>query len=374
MIREQKPPFSGCELPMRTNTPFDEALAQRLPLPLAQLYRRAHNGKSGQDRHHAAYYLFEAALKLLGCTAVARYFDAGRTPDAALTELLRNLGRPSVGHWWGIARALTGELADGEDGFAALRDLLGKTREDLPRVAGLDAALLSALDGRSGSKTTVCLSELFDRLVRYRNREFGHGAVGQRSSAFYEEMGRALLAGLAQLVERVDVLAGGKLVYLADVRRLSSGVWLVDRYELTGETPRRLESLEVSHEEAAGLLPQRVYLAGPKLHALHPLLGYDFEANEALFLNARRGKQRIESLCYTTGKVVDRVEPPAQNALLADLLDQPAPEEATAIRGAGKRSLWGRGRGADAPGGVHVAGRAGPGRHGRGPSRMAAIA
>ena len=45
-----------------------------------------------------------------------------------------------------------------------------------------------------------------------------------------------------------------------------------------------------------------------------------------MFLNARRGKQRVESLCYTTGKVVDRVEPPAQNALLANLLEQPLPE------------------------------------------------
>ena len=236
-------------------------------MPLAQLYRRAHNAKSGQDRHHAAYYLWEAALKLLGASAVACYLDSGRAPDAALAELLHNLGRPSVGHWWALIRALTVELADHDSGFSALRELLlGKTREDLPRVAGLDAALLSALNERSGSKTTVRLSELFDRLVRYRNREFGHGAVGQRSSAFYEEMGRAMLAGLPQLLERLDVLVGGRLLYLADVRRLPSGGWLVERYELTGDTPRRLESLEVSHEEAAGLLPQRVYLAGPKLH------------------------------------------------------------------------------------------------------------
>ena len=53
---------------MNRQLPFDETLVQRLPLPLAQLYRRAHNAKSPLERHHAAYYLWEAALKLLGST------------------------------------------------------------------------------------------------------------------------------------------------------------------------------------------------------------------------------------------------------------------------------------------------------------------
>src|SRR6516225_4636238 len=56
---------------------------------------------------------------------------------------------------------------------------------------------------------------------------------------------------------------------------------------------------------------------------LHPLAAYDFESNEFQFLNARRGKQRVEYLCYTSGRSVDRVESAAQNALLAELLDMP---------------------------------------------------
>jgi hypothetical protein len=159
--------------------------------------------------------------------------------------------------------------------------------------------------------------------VRYRNQEFGHGAAGQRDSRHYREVGNALLAGTAQLLERLDVLAGRRLVYLADVRRLGSGAWLVGRFELAGEGPRRLESLETTHEEAAALLPQQVYLAGAELQPLHPLVAYDPEANEFFFLNARRGKQRVEYLCCTSGRPSDRVEPAAQNALLAGLLDMP---------------------------------------------------
>lgn len=302
----------------------DDALVNRLPLPLAQLYRRAHNAKSAPERHHAAYYLWEAALKLLGSSAVATFLDSGRTPDARLAETLQTLARPAVGHWWAIIRALTVELADADTDFARMKELLlGKARSDLPRVAGLDAALLAGLDGTPGSRGSVRLTELFDRLVRYRNQEFGHGAVGQRPARHYEEMGRALLAGVPQLLERLDVLAGRRLVYLADVRRLGGGAWLVERYELAGESPRRLESLERTPEEAAALLPQQVYLAGSALLPLHPLVAYDFEANEFLFLNARRGKQRVEYLSYTSGRPVDRVETAAQNALLARLLNMP---------------------------------------------------
>ncbi|MGH7174323.1 MAG: hypothetical protein ACRELG_28995 [Gemmataceae bacterium] len=91
---------------------LDEQRVQRLPLPLAQLYRRAHNAKSAQERHHAAYFLWEAALKLLGCAAVVSFLHAGRTPDARLAEVLQKLARPSVGPWGALVRALTVELAD----------------------------------------------------------------------------------------------------------------------------------------------------------------------------------------------------------------------------------------------------------------------
>ena len=61
---------------MSADLRFDDALAQRLPLPLAQLYRRAFNAKGARDRHDAAYYLWEATLKLLGSAAIAAYASA----------------------------------------------------------------------------------------------------------------------------------------------------------------------------------------------------------------------------------------------------------------------------------------------------------
>ena len=49
---------------------IDEELVHRLPLPLARLYRRAHNAKGALERHLQAYQLWEASLKLLGSVAV----------------------------------------------------------------------------------------------------------------------------------------------------------------------------------------------------------------------------------------------------------------------------------------------------------------
>jgi serine/threonine protein kinase len=328
----------------------DEQLAQRLPLPLAQLYRRAHNAQTAQERHLAAFYLWEAALKLLGCAAIVTYADRGER-DPHLAERLQNLARPSLGHWWEFIRLLVPALADsGDGGFRAVREVvLGQSRDDLPHAAGLDAVLCEVLENAAGARSTVRVGELFDRLVRYRNRELGHGAAGQRSNDFHERMGGVLLAGIAELLGQMDVLAGRRMVHVAEVRQLASGAWLVQRYELRGESPRRLESLEVPGADAAllprpglvylagpgqipGLLPVTrpgddasgfAYLAGPGqipgLLPLHPLLLFAAETDEVLFLNSTRG--RAEYLCYTTGRTADRPDlGTEQRAVLARIL------------------------------------------------------
>jgi WD40 repeat protein/serine/threonine protein kinase len=318
----------------------DEQLLQQLPLPLAQLCRRACNGRTPLERHQAAFYLWEAALKLLACVAVVEYAES-RSHDPQLVERLKNLARPSLGHWWEFVRRLVPVLAQrGDSGFTAVRDLvLGRARDDLPRSAGLDALLLEVLDGRSGPRSTVRLTELIDRLVQYRNREFGHGAAGQRSPDHYERLARALLAGATEVLGRLDVLAGRRLLAIGEVRRQASGHWLVELFALTGESAKRLESLEFPETQADRLpRPEQVYLGtargAPVLHALHPLVFFDAQSGQAYLLNARRGKRGIEYLCYGSGETLRREELHADHrALLARVLDQavdPAAAEAWA--------------------------------------------
>jgi hypothetical protein len=72
---------------------------RKLALPLAQLIRRARNAKTPLEKHLAAYLLWEAALKLLGATAVVTYAERG-VSDRNLAEHLKCLARPALGQWW----------------------------------------------------------------------------------------------------------------------------------------------------------------------------------------------------------------------------------------------------------------------------------
>ena len=325
--------------------PLDDQLPQRLPLPLAQLYRRAHNTKTAKDRHLTAFHLWEASLKLLASAAVIDYADLG-VADPDLADCLRNLARPSLGHWWEFARRLVPLLADrGLAGYPGVKELLlGRDRNDLPRAAGLDAALIDALDGKRTGRATVRLAELFDRLVRYRNATIGHGAPGQLREDQAGRMADALLAAAAEVFARLDVLAGRRLVYVEEVRP-ARGAWQVRWFDLTGESPRRLDPADLPRDTGEPVLDERaLYLSDPAappasgLRMLHPLLLFDPDPAEVLFLNTRRGKARVEYLCYTTGHLSDREEVGAERRqLLARALGvavSPADEAAWTARSA----------------------------------------
>ncbi|MEQ8788710.1 MAG: protein kinase [Pirellulaceae bacterium] len=322
-----------------------EDLLRALPLPLARLYRQAVNAKSALDRHQAAYFLWEAGLKLLGATAIVTYAQQG-DHDPTVADRLTNLARPALGHWWEFVRLLVPTLADGgDDGFGRVRDLvLGRMRDDLPRAAGLDAALRETLEMGAGARSTVRISELFDRLVRYRNRELGHGAAGQRSSRHYDRVGKAMLAGVAELLTHLDVLAGRRLLYVTDVHRKSTGDWGVEQLELLGETPRRLELLTIAADESEVLPnPGHLYVAHPvaqppgrsrastrppSLVSLYPLAVFDEEPSEVLLLNSRRGRQRTEYLCYSSGDVIEHQQLGSeQRELLRHILNIPVDEQ-----------------------------------------------
>ena len=154
----------------------DESLLARLPLPLNQIFRRAMNAKSPLEQHLSALYLFEVGLKLLASTAVVEYAALERI-DPQLQDCLKNLARPSLGQWWEIGRRLVPVLAEaGCPGYDSVQKLLlGRSRDDMPRAAGLDAVLRERLEAGTGSRATVRLSELFDRLVTLRNKGPGHG-------------------------------------------------------------------------------------------------------------------------------------------------------------------------------------------------------
>jgi serine/threonine protein kinase/tetratricopeptide (TPR) repeat protein len=317
---------------MLAESSIDDALVKRLPLPLAQLYVSAHNAqwKAPKDCHLVAFYLWEAALKTLAATAVAEYAARGEShPD--VEKYLENLARPAVGHWWGFVKRLVPILAaSGDESFGATeRQLFQKGGTDLPAVCLLYAAIRNRHDKTERSAPSrVRLDEFFDLMVWYRNHELGHGASGQAPDSHYRVMGQAMLAGVAELLGRLDPLAGRRLIHVEDVRRLDNGKSRLIWSELSGESPRTA-SLELPADAGglALLVPHRLYLDGPRpdreprsssasgpfqiddpgaLRQLHPLLIYDAESGNAFFLNSTRRKQRVEYLCYANNESIDR--------------------------------------------------------------------
>jgi serine/threonine protein kinase len=318
---------------MTGTTIFDDDLVRRLPLPLAQLYRSAYNSKTNLQRHNAACFLWEAALKLLGSTAIVAYAERSE-PAPDVCARLEHLARPSNGHWWEFVRLLLPLLAqDGDAGFQSAHDLiLGRGRNDWHRAASLDAALHEVLEGSGGPRKTIRLQPVFDRLVQYRNSELGHGATGQAAESFYERMGWALLLGVTEILRRLDVLAGRRLISVADVHFQCCGTWLIERYELTGEAPRRLDPLERPESEVARLpRPQRLYLQAPESATgaetvpgwpLHPLLLYEHETGDVFFFNGRSGERKIEYLDYHRNRKKKGVDLDSeQRTLLAQALN-----------------------------------------------------
>jgi hypothetical protein len=344
---------------MPTPLMSDEDLVRELPLPLAQLYRRAHNASAPLERHQATYYCWEAGLKLLASAALLEYAGRGGG-DPAVTARLGNLARPSLGHWWEFVHQLVPHLAEPPGGpFAQVKEgLLGRT-QSLPTSAALLAALRGALKQEVRRDKRWTVRELFDTLIQYRNVEVGHGSLGMRAEEFYGRMADALLAALPELFRRLDVLAGGRLVYVSEVSRDAGGSWVVELLELVGETARRAPALRLRQGGEGLPVPKRLYVrravtaAGemPSLASLHPLVIYEERARAVFFLNAQRGGDEVEYLDYVDGEHLAREDLAADHrVLMAKVLRAPVDAERLRTLAAGAR-----GEDAAAPGAVAAA-------------------
>ena len=313
---------------------IDDKLQARLPLPLAQLFRRTIVPGSTEKQALAVLSIFDATVKLLGVAAVVEYASLGKS-EVRFNELLTKLARPSLGQWWQFGRELIPFLADeGVPGYDALRrDLMVRKHEDLARVAGLDSVLRELMGEAPCARSTVRLVDLIERIIQFRNDNIGHGAFAEFGEKKLRRLTDALLAGLSQLLERVDVLAGGRLLYVTEVRG-TPGSWTVKLQELIGEHPRELPAQPIPRQHA-DCVPEerRLYLCRGNDIAngrrpLYPLALYEPDGERFFLLNARKGNVRTGYLCHVTN------EQPCESealrgehlALLARVLRMPVDE------------------------------------------------
>lgn len=84
---------------MEMDNKFHRDYLLRLPLPIAQLYSRAHNAKDGRGRHDNCFYLFEALIKLAACPLIGAYLEdaqRGGQRSQSIDKLLVQLSLPSL--------------------------------------------------------------------------------------------------------------------------------------------------------------------------------------------------------------------------------------------------------------------------------------
>jgi serine/threonine protein kinase len=302
------------------------------------------------EKHQTALHAWEATIKLVAAIAIAEYgAQAESCGDSEVAELLQKLARPSLGHWRQLARKLPQLLADaGDEGFQSLYDLFSRKHDGFASCREAIGCLEEATDGKRSGKKRIDIAHLLDLIVQYRNREVAHGALAQRDTSWYTRIGDALLGSLVEFATHCDLLARRRLVCPSEVHRLSTGQWQVQYLELTGTVLAPPRSVEMDDSASMSLpTPNHIYCVHPagadspargipvlepqKLLPLHPLLMFDSEVGDILFLNARNGERHLEYLSYLSGRQVrwDELEDD-QLDLLSRVLGQSVSREQTA--------------------------------------------
>ncbi len=309
-------------------TDFRRDYTLRLPLPLAQLYSRAHNAKSARDRHDLTYFLFEAAVRMAVAPLVLTYLNEiehGQPRSAIVERGLLHLSRPSAGHWIGLLRELSryfGERVDAATHpLGHLWKQLSVARSDLEGGLNLYRRIKHGPDGPVANDTSMSLLGLLDALVPYRNKIIGHGGV--RDAEFYESQIGPLLFPAANdlLSENVfDLLGppGSRLVSITEIRMIDKGRFEIGLREVMGLQGERCPPLIVSDADRSNLAPNTLAVHWPGRAIplrLDPLLQYRESelSDEMWFLNSIPSGRYIEYLNYANSKTEQN------RALMADM-------------------------------------------------------
>lgn len=283
----------------------------------------AQNANSAFLFHQAAFYAWEATLRLASSVVVAEHVRRRCAPDPKSSQIFSRLTAPLISVWCDSITMLVPELVQrGDEGFASLsRVVLENKQENLPDCRSLAAALNGVLIGKHHELAKVHVAQqLFPLLVQYRKSEVGHGALTSRSDEHYQRLGKLFVAALIELRQACDLLGGRTLVFVRNVSHEDDG-WKIDALELHGAYPSRT----VIHLPAAALsaelpLPNQVHVVSGRgldsmpaaaageqqtLCSLHPLVLFDERLGCCCFHNQSR-ESTFEYLAYERGERLSR--------------------------------------------------------------------
>lgn len=221
--------YDRSKLDRESSRALDRIVEQEVTYPLAQAYIRARDALEAAERHVRALRAWEALYKYLAFPCINEVDRAGKG-DSDFVERMLKIGRdPSVGTWEQMAERACRLVPESSIG-AAVREDMDRRFQQEPVLQ-----LLTMLDGdRSASRDEVGASELFQRVVRYRNQSGeAHGALG--STETLHRNARVLLDALAVVLTQSTVCRKLELV--------------------------RIERVDVEATDETGQKEQRVYRA-----------------------------------------------------------------------------------------------------------------
>ncbi|MFC1849592.1 hypothetical protein ACFL27_05225 [candidate division CSSED10-310 bacterium] len=302
-----------------------------LPLPIAQVLRRAINAKSAVDRHHLAFFAGEAMLKLAAAARVGTYLQHCFEAGSKLAQQLESLVLPSTGHWLGFLRDVSAHFSKQPGrGMVPLAELHPVLTKAHPEWQQMDRFLATCVEEGALKKEIASEARrkgvlgFFTALVAYRNQVMGHGAQRQRS--YYEQVAPLLLEAVMELFQDHSLLGGLELA----VARL--GLDVDDtKTHLNWQILKGLGSLIQSRETKECLeaeldekcIPGQVYLIGAGVRI--PLFPF------VVFVEDDQGGEHVGFLNRTVRKTRKSDSSPVEEVRRVDYLDYAVGDELTGL-------------------------------------------
>jgi ABC-type multidrug transport system ATPase subunit len=197
---------------------IDESVGDRYPYPLVATYDRAlFQAPDASEAHEYLLDLVEMTLKYLAVIVIAQYFRDG-VPDATINRGLKDLERPSLGHWQGWLRDILRFYEhDDRVPVAKVRELYAKRHNGAIPIAVQGLTRVTAAMGSGApvsSSDAATTHQFFNVLIAYRNR-LAHGAT----PSVYDRANitEILAPAMRQLYAEMGFLMAYRLAYVRGV-------------------------------------------------------------------------------------------------------------------------------------------------------------
>lgn len=311
-----------------------------LPLPLAQLYTTAHNGRQAMIRAEKAFSAFEATVRLAAAVLVSAYRNEvtqGQACDEGIGRLLQKIENPTLEDWVHIVTGLSRYFGSRPDAashpMGHLWDQLTEPRPDSDGMAELFQTLEVDLGDEPTAPHDFTLLRLLEIVMSFRHDEATKSPEGDET-VISGTTDVQLLPALNEMFAPgvVDLLGpeGSRLVWIEEVQATGSGTVEIEGTELVGSHGERIDTITVPADELGRLAPERMAVCWPGRPAplpLDPLLHFregDLSV-EVLFAARHITDRSVEYTSYADRKLIREDSMAASMALLvADLTGEEA--------------------------------------------------